>query len=223
MVRQARAAGLVPYRVVSVRRYAAIVRSLLAPGVRADDLDGVGGPWSGVPRLRATGQAVVARLGDATWWHSIAVIDKDGWPPDWVGPNFLDDLLGDIPGAPYRLVVTQLGTMPRRKAQDKARVSGALAGATAIAEARASDFSTGEASQRAAGAQSMLDELLAHAVGTMPVLRVMVSAPTGGELATARQAVRETLDTMGFSGDYWCDGWQARALNSMLLMGRGLR
>jgi len=220
IVRQARAAGLNPYRVLSPRRLAATWRSLLYPERQAGDMDGIDGPWSGVPGLETTTVAVTTSTG---WWHSIAVIDKNGWPQERVGPDFLDPLLGTIPAAPYRLVVTQLGMMSRREAQDKARTAGAVAGASLLAEEKASDFTTGETRLRVAGAESMLDELLAHGVGTLPVLRVMVSARSLDELMMARQAVRETLDMMSFTGEYWCDGWQARALGGMMLMGRGLK
>ena len=220
MVRQAAAAGLDPYRVISPQRLAGTLRSLLTPDSPADPDTSLDGPWAGIPRIRTTPIGVVTDTG---WWHSTAVVNADGWPADTVGPDFMDDLLGDIPGAPYRLVVSQLGMMPRRLAQNKARVTGTVAGAAALAEETVSDLTTGENRQHFNSAQNMLGELLEKGVGVMPVIRIMVSAKSRDDLLLARQAVRETLDTIGFTGDYWCDGIHGRMLGAFLMMGRGLK
>jgi hypothetical protein len=204
-----------PLRFVAPERYFGLCAAILDPDASPRNRLS---EWQ-VPAFRegANRDAVVVDTANGQWWHSVAVVDVHGWPAGSVSAGLLHDAVVTCDDAPYRMIITHFGLVPRRVARDTARSAAAAADASHRA---APGIASGEEAIMYQAALNVRDDINEHNVGINVVLRVLVSAPTPKALTHARMAMDDAIEDCADTLT-WSDGDQVRALLACLPTGTG--
>lgn len=173
------------------RRLGALVRHLYAPHWSPEDLTDIAGPRDGFVPYTARGLREGMYVPDPqqSWWHATASIPRDGWPLHEVGMRWLESLVTDISPATLRTVTAQFRLTSQRAAREDIAYAHTLDRAEVNDDQQSNRVSTGLNEAQANASARLLDDLVEHAAGCRPAVRVTLSAPSPSELAEARRRV----------------------------------
>lgn len=173
------------------RRLGALVRHLYHPSYGIEDLTEISGPRDGFQpyTARRLREGMCVPGPQHTWWHATASVPRDGWPLHPVGMRWLEALVTDITPATVRTVTAQFQLTSQRAAREHAAHAHTLDQAEVHADQSTGRISTGVNEAQANASARVLDDLVEHAAGCRPAVRVTVSAPSAPELAEARRRV----------------------------------
>ena len=223
VVRLATAHGMRVIRALSADEAAALIRSILVPSFDAEDVDGVDDYWAAWAPYSPAGdqKSVVARgpAGDQ-WWHATGTIPLDGWPSVPVLGRWLEALLFDA-DVPNRTIVTQYQLMAPYAASQLARSQLTTAAAKRHREQSQGQSSTGETEEAESAATVIAGDMIVRGhAGIIPVVRVMVSAPTARLLGRYRESVTDVAHAALLCQQFaWDDGRHALGLLHVLPLG----
>ena len=209
VARRAADAGFEVRSGLGPRRLGALVRHLYAPDWDLDDLAGITSPRDGFQPYTARGlrEGMCVPGREATWWHATASIPRDGWPLHPVGMRWLESLVTDVqtradPDDPtreptVRTVNVQFQLSSQRAARENAAYAHTLDRAEVEQAQHSNRVSTGLNEAQAQASARLLEDLVEHAAGCRPAVRVTVSAPSAPALAEARQRVHSAAVDAG--------------------------
>lgn len=212
---------------VPPRSLGALIRHLYLPSRSPEDLSGIGRTLDGFPAFAQArdGRSLISHDEDAgiTWHHAIGDVPTDGWPLDLVSGRLLSQLIVEAPPGMYRTVISQFRLLPQHVAVGRARGAMTSARASVISQNKRGVVSTGVPESREDAAQLVLNDVgRGQHAGVLPMVRMLVSAPSAPQLQRARNSVQTLAASTGFSRWRWRDGRHAQAMLTCLPLGRGI-
>lgn len=212
---------------VPPRSLGALIRHLYLPSRSADDLEGVDRTLDGFPAFAQArdGRSVISfdEQAGITWHHAIGDVPTDGWPLDLVPGRLLSQLIVEAPPGLYRTVVSQFRLLPQHVAVGRARGALTSARAGVISQNKRGVVSTGVPESREDAASLVLSDVgRGQHAGVLPMVRMLVSAPSAPQLQRARNSVQTLAASTGFAKWRWRDGRHAQAMMTCLPLGRGI-
>lgn len=213
---------------VPPRSMGALIRSLYLPSRASDDLTGINRAVDGFPAFEPgrNGTSLLAHDEEngITWHHAIGNVPREGWPVDVVTGRLLEGLILKAPPGLYRTVISQFRFLAQPEAVGRALGAVTADKAKVIGQEKRGVVSTGQPEARESASQLVLDDVGTggHA-GVLPMVRVLVSAPSEQHLSRARKAIQSlATGTVGLTKWQWRDGRHAQAMMTCLPLGRGI-
>lgn len=240
VARRVRDAGLQPTTALPPRTLGALMRHIMIPAYRPSDLEGIDRVWDGLrfgyqhePRGFALevvdpavepGTVITPDTQPDVWYHAVGHVPLMGWPKSVLRTDWLESLVVGST-APIQTITTSLVPIPRIASKETARTAIAGSGAKHLREANAGKVATGEEMSTAAAGMWMLNDIVdGGSSGVAVTLRVMVSSPDPKNLMLTRGEIESrvigAMDCIEFD---WYDKDHARALMTMLPLGRGMK
>lgn len=208
------------------RRLGALIRHVYTPHRGLDDLDGVTNPLDGFQPYRNTETSLhcPGSADEPAWFHAVATVPRDGWPHNEVGMRFLEDLVTGVSPATLRTIKCQYRLVAKRAAIARTLGSLVVNKAAVIGADKKGQTTTGEDEGQVDANERVLADLVrTPAAGVEPVVRVMVSATSPGELEEAKERIDSAFQTCQFTDWTWHDLRHHHAVALMLPLGQGVR
>ncbi len=197
------------------RTLGALIRHLYLPSRSAHELSGIERTLDGFPAFAQArdGRSVISHdeVAQMTWHHAIGDVPTDGWPLDVVLGRLLSQLILEAPPGLYRTVISQFRLVPQHIAVSRARGAATSARASVIGQNKRGVVSTGVPEGREDAAQLVLSDVgRGQHAGVLPMVRMLISAPSAAQLHRARNSVQTLAAGTGFAKWRWRDGRHAQ-------------
>ncbi|MGJ9414433.1 SCO6880 family protein [Aeromicrobium sp. CF4.19] len=138
------------------------------------------------------------------WYHSVATIPLDAFPPHAVTGRWLAGLVTDVHPSPIRTIKVQQKLLSKRETRQRAISRLTSDRANMAADDKRARVSTGESEAAASVHQLILDDLThEQAAGVQGLVHVAVSGRSEAELLTARQQMNEAAEEIGADRLKW--------------------
>lgn len=159
----------------------------------------------------------------ADWFHSVATVPLDAFPPHAVTGRWLSGLVTDVHPSPIRTIKVQQKLLTKRTTRQRAISRLTADRANMAADDKRARVSSGESEAAASVHQLILDDLThEQSAGVQALVHVAVSGRSRAELFAARQQMNEAAEEIGIDRLKWHRHRHDLAMIQMCPLGKEL-